>query len=104
MKPGRFLILRAQAVQRPGTERGTHELEAARVHLQERLRVSRQVGVHRAEEAQVVGVPGDLRKEFGDPQAALAVLRELPRRGEQLAGAAPAVFDGLAYTGEAWLQ
>src|SRR5262249_18510340 len=36
---------------------------------------------------------------FGDPQAAPAMLRELPRRGEQLAGAAPAVFDGLAVVG-----
>ena len=39
----------------------------------------------RVDHAEVVDVAGDLREKFADPEAALAVLRELPRRGEQIA-------------------
>ena len=60
------------------------------MHLDERLRVVRQVGVHAAEQAQLVGVPGHFGEQLGDPQPALAVLLELQRRAEQLAAAEPA--------------
>ncbi len=61
-KPGQIGVLAAQAVERPGADRRPHELEAAGVHLQERLRVVRQVGVHAVDDAQVVGVLGQLGK------------------------------------------
>ena len=54
------------------------------------------VGLHPAAEAHVVGVLGDLGKEITDPEAALPMLPELPRRGEQLGAGAEAATKGLA--------
>src|SRR5205807_1823307 len=51
------LVFRAQTVERPRAERGPHELEAPGVHFQERLRMARQIGLHTAHEAELVGVP-----------------------------------------------
>lgn len=46
------------------------------------------VGVHRANHAQVVGVLGDARKQLADLDAALAVLLERKRRAKGRAGLA----------------
>src|SRR5262249_32619309 len=81
---GQVLVLRAEAVKRPRAERWAEKLENASVHLHERLRVIRLVAVHRIDEAHLVGVLGEIRKQLGDPQSTLAVLCEFPRRAEQL--------------------
>ena len=81
---GQVLVLAAEAVERPRAERRPDELERAGVHLQERLRMRGQVGLHRAQQAELVGMLRDVREELGDPEPALSVLRELPLRAEQL--------------------
>ena len=56
--------------------------------------VIRIVGVHRADHAQVVDVPGDVRKQLADLDAAFAVPFERERRRQQLAALAAAVLRG----------
>src|SRR5436189_186078 len=43
-----------------------------------------QVGLHRAQQADLIGMVRDVREELGNPESALSVLRELPFRAEQL--------------------
>jgi hypothetical protein len=50
------------------------------VQKQRRRAVGYPFGVHALEETQVVDARGDVREQLGDPAAALAVLREAPRR------------------------
>ena len=80
---GEILVLRAEAVERPGAERRTDELRGAGVELREGLWMGRQVGGHRVDHAQLVGVSGDLVEEARHPQAALATLAELPPRRDK---------------------
>ncbi len=47
------------------------------MQLREGLGMAGNVGVHAVDQAKVVGVLGEMRIEFGDRQAALAVLFEL---------------------------
>ena len=91
---GEVFIFRTEAVERPRAEAGADELRAARVHLDVRLRMIRDVGRHAAQHADVVGVLGDICEDLGDPLPALAVLREFERRCEQLS-----FFAGLAAVG-----
>ncbi len=51
------------------------------------------------DDAELVGVAGDLGKQLGDPLAALAVLAELPGRAQQLRAVQPADRRGLAGVG-----
>jgi len=53
------------------------------VHLQKGLRMIGQIGVHAAEQTQLVGLFGQFGEQVGNPQAGLAVLTELPGRAEQ---------------------
>ena len=64
---GKVRVFRAQAVERPGSQRGTHELEAAGVHLGLGLWVVWQVGVHSPEQAEVIGMTGDIGHELRNP-------------------------------------
>ena len=41
------------------------------------------VGLHRTDDGQIIGALGQVRQEFGDPRAGLAVLRELVRRRQR---------------------
>ena len=70
--------------QRQRAERRAHELEAPCVHLSECLRVIWQVGVHRVDDAKVVGVRRNLRINIRDPQPGPAMLFEGVHRPEQL--------------------
>ena len=58
----------------------------------------RNVGVHRADEADVIRAFTHVREQLADIHAALAVFLELERRLHQLAGA-PLRFDGSAGQG-----
>ena len=82
---GQVLVLRAKAVECPRAERGAHEARAAGVKLHEGLGVVRNVRVHAAQEAHFIGVLGDLREGFRNPQAALAALLELRDGRHELA-------------------
>ncbi len=81
---GQVVVLGPEAVERPRPQRGPDELRAAGVQHQIGLRMGRQVGVHAADDAQLVGMRGDLGEQLRDPEPALAVLAELPRRAHQL--------------------
>ena len=48
------------------------------------LAVRLSLAVHGTNHAEVIGALGDFREEFAHPQAALAMLPELPRRPHQL--------------------
>ena len=87
---GQVGVLAPQAVERPGTDRRAHELEAAAMHLREGLRVIRQVGVHAADDAQLVGLLGQQGKHLRNPEPRLAVLGELEGGAEQPGPAAVA--------------
>ncbi len=57
------------------------------MHLNERLRVVRQVAVHAVEQTEFVGVFRQFREHFGDVESALAAFVELERRAEEFAAA-----------------
>jgi hypothetical protein len=81
---GQVLVLAAQAVEEPGTEARPGEGLLARVHLQAGAVVIDVVGDHRADEAKIVHASGDVREQFADGRAALAVAGEAPWGSEQI--------------------
>ena len=88
MKPGQVLVLGAQAVGQPRPDARPDQPGLAAVHQQQRRLVVRHVGVHRADDADVVDVLGGVREQLADLEPALAVLLELERRGERGPGLA----------------
>ena len=80
------LVVGAEAVGEPRAERWAADLGVAGVHHQHRRLVVRDVGVHGADEADVVGAAADVRKQLAHLHAALAVLLERERRLEQAPG------------------
>ena len=78
------LVLRAQTVGDPRAQRGTAGAGRAGVHQQFGRRVVELVGVHRVDDAHLVGDGVQVRDRVGHPEPALAVLSELPRRAQQL--------------------
>ena len=58
---------------------------AAAVHHEQRRLVERHVGVHRLDDAQVVGVAGKALEDLADLETALAMWFELERRAHQRA-------------------
>ena len=83
---GQVLILRAQPVHHPGADAGTRLHGVAAVHQHQRRLVVGHLGVHRADDRNVVGMGRGLGEDFADLQAALSVLLELERRGERRTG------------------
>src|SRR5437660_4291276 len=71
-----ILILRAQSVEHPRTERSITEARIARVHQQLRGRVIELVGTHGLDEANVVNVLFQMRQAVGNPLTALSDLVE----------------------------
>ena len=88
--PWQVVILGAEAVQGPGAEGGADELGGAGVELGEGLRVRGHVGAHGVDDAHLIGVLRGVRQQFAHPQAAAAVLGELPGRGHQAGLPVPA--------------
>ena len=86
---GQILVLGAQAVGEPRAHAGADQPGVAAVHQQQRRLVVRHVGVHRADDADVVDATRRrAAKMLADFDAALAVLLELERRGKRGAGLA----------------
>ena len=83
---GQILVLGTEPIGEPRPERRTSDLDVAGVHHQHRRLVVRDVGVHRANHADVVGAGADVREQLADLEAALAVSREFERRLHQGAG------------------
>ena len=63
---GQVLVLAAQAVGHPRTHARPRQPGLAAVHQQQRRLVVGHVGVHRADDAQVVGALGDVREDVAD--------------------------------------
>ncbi len=82
---GQVLILRAQAVQEPCTQRGTRERRIHRpgVQLHDGLRMGGRIGVQPAEKAELIDFLREVRIKLGDPRPGLPVPRELESRGGQ---------------------
>ena len=93
---GQVLVVAAQAVVDPGAEAGPAGDGMAGVQEQHAVGVQRQVGLHRADDGQVVGAGGDVREQVADRQAGLAVAAEAPGAFQPLAIAQLA--DGLLST------
>ncbi len=53
-------------------------MKASGVQLHEGLRVGGDVAIHAVEEAEVIGMPGEVREEFRDREATFAPGRKLP--------------------------
>ena len=87
-KSGHVLVVAAQAVGHPRAEAGTHLARLAAIHEQQRRLVIGHVGLHRANDTDVINAGGRLFEELADLDAALSVFFELeggPPRGTGLA-------------------
>ncbi len=80
---GQVLVLRAQAVGDPRSHAGANQPRLAAVHQQQRGFVVGHVGMHRADDADVVDVFGRASKQFAHLDAALPMLLKLVGRGER---------------------
>jgi len=83
---GQILRLAAEAVQHPRAEAGAGRRDGAVVHQEQGGAVVGVVGVHRADDAEVVDVPGRVRQQLADRQAALAAGLKLVRHRHAAAG------------------
>ena len=79
---GRQIVIhRAQAVGSPCAQARTAGNLVAGLHVADGRLVVDGLGVHAADEANVVDVLGQIRQQFADPHAGLSVLGELEHRG-----------------------
>ena len=81
---GEVGILRAESVECPCAHGRTHKLKAAGVGLHGGLTVIGLVAVHAAQQAEIIGVLAQVRKQAGDPKTAFTMLIELPGRAQEL--------------------
>ena len=84
---GQILIFAAQAVSDPRAETGPNLPGLAAVHKHERGLVVGHVGMHRANDGNVVDVPGNVGEYLADFDAALAMFLEAKRRRKRRPGA-----------------
>src|SRR5262249_34844448 len=82
---GQVLALAAPAVAEPRAHARPTLNAAAGVQEVVGAGVLGELRHHRADDGQIIGAAGDVREQLADPQAALAVPAELPRRGHHLA-------------------
>ena len=79
-------IFGTKAVADPRADAWPDEVVAAGVQLHHRSAVGRVGAVTRMHHTEVIDTRGDVREQLADPQTALAMLPELPRRTEQVFG------------------
>lgn len=82
---GEVVAFRSQSVTNPGADAWPHQIGLAGVQSQQGFAVSAAFGVDRANDTELVRLPGKVRKKLAHPDAALAMLRELERRPQDLA-------------------
>src|SRR5262249_8092432 len=80
-EPGKVLVLRSQSIAQPRTQAGPDRRHVAGVHHQQARLMVGIVGVHTANNADVVDALGDFWEEVADVDAALAVTLEDEWRG-----------------------
>ena len=78
------LVLRPQPIREPGAERRPARQSVPAIHHEQRRPVIPVVGVHRADDADVVDVRANLRKNLADLDAALSALLEFEWRAHQV--------------------
>ena len=83
-----ILVLGTEPVRRPRAEARLADAHVAGVKLVTGGRVIVRVGLHRVDEAQVIDVPRDVRKQLADPHPGLAILLPRIRAAQQLVFAA----------------
>ncbi len=81
---GQVLVLGAQAVEEPGTHGRADRLRVAAGHHEQRRLMVGRVGVHGADDADVVDASGHAGVHLADFDARFAVLAELERRPHQV--------------------
>ena len=79
-------VFRPQPVGHPGTETGVALPGIARVHEDLAGAVDRHIGIHRFDECDVVDHLRQVREDFADPSAALAIALEREHRRNDLRG------------------
>ena len=84
-KAGEVFIFRAESVSDPASHRRADEIGGAGVEEESRRAVGHSLGVHGVDEAKVIDVLGNVRKEAADPTTGLAVLFEIPEGLKELA-------------------
>ena len=85
---GEILVFRSQAVGHPRPGGGADEPAITAIHEHQRRLVIGDVGVHRADDEEPVGMTGHRWEQIADLEATLAVATEGERRGERGTGAA----------------
>ena len=85
---GEILVLCPQAVGHPRPGGGADEPAVTAIHEHQRRLMVGNVGVHRADDEEPVGMAGHRREQIADFEATLAMTPERERRGEGGAGAA----------------
>jgi len=84
-KPGQTLVLGPQAVEGPGPQAGPGEHPASRVDVQQGRSMRDLVAaVHRTDYTQVIGHRTNLGEQIAHLEPTLAMLLELPGRGQQV--------------------
>ena len=98
---GQILVLGAQAVRDPRADAGPALHGIAAIHQHQGRLVIGQLGLHRADDRDVVDALADLRKQLADFDAALAVFLKLERRRKRRAGLSLGanIFDGQRFAG-----
>ena len=79
-KPGQAVVLAAQPVQSPGPDAGTRQDSVTGGHLADRPAVLDLVTVHRADDAQVIGMSRQVGHQLAEPSPRFAVLLEAEGR------------------------
>ena len=92
---GKVLVLRAQSVDGPGAEAGAHLDGISAVHHQLSEFMNAAGGGHAADDAEFIGVLGQVRKKLADLHAALAMLRKLESAALEFAAEAAHTGGGL---------
>ena len=84
-KAREVFVFGAESVSDPASHRRADEIGGAGVEKESRRTVGHSLGVHGVDEAKVIDVLGNVRKEAADPTPGLAVLFEIPEGLKELA-------------------
>lgn len=84
-KAREVFVFGAESVSDPASHRRADEIGGAGVEKESRRTVGHSLGVHGVDEAKVIDVLGNVRKEAADPTTGLAVLFEIPEGLKELA-------------------
>ena len=97
---GKILVQGTQSIIQPSAEAGFADEDAAAVHLETSARMGGGVGMHGADDAQIIGELRSVGEQAADLESAAAVMTELERRLHEFADGATVGADlGIAAVG-----